>query len=262
METFSALLALCAGYSPVTGEFPTQRPVTRSFDVFFDLRMNKRLSKHSLCWWFETPPCSLWHDCNAFEDNKRVILFLVVCVLELCWRVWSLAHVAYLSKLQDIYIYIYIYISLFLIVFVQTMRYNTFPYELFKELNMLSKHGMNNAEFICPATNLIKRVYAYIYIYIYKCTCRSKNKIVITLNIWRGSQINYTGQNFHQSRFPSVIIIVFLSWQYFHVYSRGNYVLCSYQTIRFNNHTLTFVTTPGGIWEPCHKTNTPFSFWR
>ena len=34
METFSALLALCAGNSPVRGEFPAQRPVTRSFDVF------------------------------------------------------------------------------------------------------------------------------------------------------------------------------------------------------------------------------------
>ena len=45
METFSALLAICAGNSPVPGEFPTQRPVTRSFDVFFDLRLNKRLSK-------------------------------------------------------------------------------------------------------------------------------------------------------------------------------------------------------------------------
>ena len=38
METFSALLALCVGNSPVTGGFPSQRPVTRSFDVFFDLR--------------------------------------------------------------------------------------------------------------------------------------------------------------------------------------------------------------------------------
>ena len=37
METFSVLLASCAGNSPVTGEFPAQRPVTRSFDVFFDL---------------------------------------------------------------------------------------------------------------------------------------------------------------------------------------------------------------------------------
>ena len=44
-ETFSALLAICAGNSPVPGEFPTQRPVTRSFDVFSDLRLNKRLSK-------------------------------------------------------------------------------------------------------------------------------------------------------------------------------------------------------------------------
>ena len=55
METFSALLAICAGNSPVTGEFPTQRPVTRSFDIFFDLRLNKRLSKHSRGLWLETP---------------------------------------------------------------------------------------------------------------------------------------------------------------------------------------------------------------
>ena len=47
METFSALLAICAGNSPVPGEFPAQRPVTRSFDIFFDVRLNKRLSKQS-----------------------------------------------------------------------------------------------------------------------------------------------------------------------------------------------------------------------
>ena len=46
MEAFSALLSLCAGNSPVTGEFPAQRPVTRSFDVFFDLRLNKQLNKN------------------------------------------------------------------------------------------------------------------------------------------------------------------------------------------------------------------------
>ena len=50
----SALLALCAGNSLVTGEFPSQRPVTRSFDVFFDLRQNKWLSKQSWGWWCET----------------------------------------------------------------------------------------------------------------------------------------------------------------------------------------------------------------
>ena len=47
METFSVLLALCAGNSPVTGEFPAQRPATQNFDVFIDLRPNKRLSKQS-----------------------------------------------------------------------------------------------------------------------------------------------------------------------------------------------------------------------
>ena len=35
METFSALLAICVGNSPVTDEFPSQRPVTQSFDVYF-----------------------------------------------------------------------------------------------------------------------------------------------------------------------------------------------------------------------------------
>ena len=38
-EIFSALLAICAGISPVTDEFPAQKPVTRSFDVFFDVRL-------------------------------------------------------------------------------------------------------------------------------------------------------------------------------------------------------------------------------
>ena len=65
METFSALMAICAGNSPVPGEFPTQRPVARSFDVFFDLRLNKRLSKQSWGWWFETPSHPLWRHHNG-----------------------------------------------------------------------------------------------------------------------------------------------------------------------------------------------------
>ena len=65
METFSVLLAICAGNSPVPGEFPAQRPVTRSFDVFFDLHPNKRLSKQWWGWWFETPSWSLWRHRNA-----------------------------------------------------------------------------------------------------------------------------------------------------------------------------------------------------
>ena len=46
METFYAFLALWAGISPVTGEFTSQRPVTRIFDVSFDLRLSKGLSKN------------------------------------------------------------------------------------------------------------------------------------------------------------------------------------------------------------------------
>ena len=69
METFSALLAICAGNSPVHGEFPTQRPVTRSFDVFFDVRPNKQLSKKSRGWWFETISPSLWRHRNVSQNH-------------------------------------------------------------------------------------------------------------------------------------------------------------------------------------------------
>ena len=55
METFSTLLAIFAGNSPITGEFPIQRPVTRSFDVLFDLHLSKRLNKQSH---------PLWRHCN------------------------------------------------------------------------------------------------------------------------------------------------------------------------------------------------------
>ena len=70
METFSALLALCARNSPDTGEFPAQRPVTRSFDAFFDLRLNKRLGKQSRRRWFEMPSRSLWRHCNARHAGR------------------------------------------------------------------------------------------------------------------------------------------------------------------------------------------------
>ena len=72
METFSALLAICAGNSPVSGEFPAQRPVTRSFDVFFDLRPNKRLSKPSRGWWFETLSNPLWRHRNVYQYARAV----------------------------------------------------------------------------------------------------------------------------------------------------------------------------------------------
>ena len=60
---------LCGEFT-APGEFPTQRPVTRSIDVFFDMRLNKRLCKQPWGWWFETPPSwSLWRQCN--ENRKK-----------------------------------------------------------------------------------------------------------------------------------------------------------------------------------------------
>ena len=75
METCSAVLAICAGNSPVPGEFPTQRPMTRSFDVYFDLRLNQRLCKQSWGWWFETLLCPLWRHSNALHELYLLIIY-------------------------------------------------------------------------------------------------------------------------------------------------------------------------------------------
>ena len=67
--TIFRVTGLCAGKPPVTGEFPSQRLVTRSFDVFFDLCLNKRLSKQSRGWRLETPSSSSWRHCNEIKEN-------------------------------------------------------------------------------------------------------------------------------------------------------------------------------------------------
>ena len=82
METYSALLAICVGNSPVTGEFPAQRPVMRSFDVFFDLRLIKWLSKQWWGWWFEMPSHPLWCRCNVEQLTWRRDCLVV------SWRWW------------------------------------------------------------------------------------------------------------------------------------------------------------------------------
>ena len=88
METFSALLAIRAGNSPAPGDFPTQRPVTPSFDVFFDLHLNKRLSKQSWGWWFETLSHPLWRHRNVpisqFVILHTLCVFVCICVC-VCW---------------------------------------------------------------------------------------------------------------------------------------------------------------------------------
>ena len=103
METFSALLALCAGNSPVTGEFPSQRPVTRNFDVFLHVCLNKRLSKQSWGWLFETPSCSLWRHCNW-------ITFVVYSpFITLSWRICFtlIEYKQELGKISDILLLIF-----------------------------------------------------------------------------------------------------------------------------------------------------------
>ena len=79
METFSALLAICAGNAPVPSEFPAQRPVKRNFDVFFDLRSNKLLNKQSWGWWFETPWHLLWrHRIEKADDLLHLIVLRIL----------------------------------------------------------------------------------------------------------------------------------------------------------------------------------------
>ena len=92
MESFSALLALFRG---MTGGFPSQRLVTWSFDVFFDLRQNKRLRKQLKPWWFETPPRPLLRHCNAKWPRFRRRHFQMhfrEWKVQMLFSDWSLDH--------------------------------------------------------------------------------------------------------------------------------------------------------------------------
>ena len=99
METFSALLGICAGNSPASGEFPAQRPVTRSFDVFFDLRRIEQLNKQPWGWWFETLSRPSWRHYNdisltrQFRSQVESIWLLKSHVMHYCDPIrvpWSL----------------------------------------------------------------------------------------------------------------------------------------------------------------------------
>ena len=86
---FREIGPLCGEFTG-PGEFPTQRPVTRSFDVFFDLRLNKALSKQSWGWWFETLSRSLWRHrkglpkCNKECHAWKVLFIYWQPVAECC----------------------------------------------------------------------------------------------------------------------------------------------------------------------------------
>ena len=83
---------LCGEFTD-PGEFPAQRPVTRGFDVFFDLCLNERLSKQSWGWWFETLPCPLWRHCNDLAVKQQETWPQVVDALRMSGHVPGLFSV-------------------------------------------------------------------------------------------------------------------------------------------------------------------------
>ena len=95
METFPALLALCEGNPPVASRFPSQRAVTRSFDVFFDLRLNMRLNKQLRGRWFDTSSRSLWRHCNA-----------ILQILQRGANLQRVIYSEYLIEISNMFVYI------------------------------------------------------------------------------------------------------------------------------------------------------------
>ena len=79
METFSSLLALCEGNPPVTGGFPSQRPVTRGFGVFFDVQWTND--------WTHSPDAGdLWRHYAHCDVTVMVSWTLEMTMLRRCLR--------------------------------------------------------------------------------------------------------------------------------------------------------------------------------
>ena len=108
MKTFSALLHISAGNSPVPGEIPEQRPLTRSFDVFFDLRLNKRLSEQSRGWWFETLSRPLWRHRNVEHTSETTRENYLKSKLR-CWNQVSTSYYFMIERVMIIHNSMWIY---------------------------------------------------------------------------------------------------------------------------------------------------------
>ena len=103
-----------------SSEFPSQRPMTWNFDVFFDLRLNKWLSKQWWGWRFETPSCSLWHNCDVlsfiydqfdyqtrnYVKGKHGSQLLIYCILMHKWFVNTYITVRSSKTKSDILMWI------------------------------------------------------------------------------------------------------------------------------------------------------------
>ena len=129
METVSALLAFCARNSHVAGEFPAQRPVTRNFDAFFDLRLIQQLSKQWRRWWFETQQRSLWRLCNdcpacrTLWDRTRILIcdmWILICLVRL--------NVPHSCELSFDFLWFFLFIFLFSFYFVWMYFFYYFGY--------------------------------------------------------------------------------------------------------------------------------------
>ena len=109
----NVLMALCAGNSPVISEFHRQRPVTRNFGIFFDLHLNKQLSKQLRCQWFETPPRSLWRHCNEVIIYTYSVSMSVVFVNETPGTVvyWQMIYNTWVMFCHVMGIYIHYWYS-------------------------------------------------------------------------------------------------------------------------------------------------------
>ena len=96
--TVCALLWFFSRYWPfvrgIHRWIPRTKPVTRCFDAFFDLRLNKRLSKQSWGWWFETPSCSLWrHRNESCVTDFGMIIWLTWYQLSNPEKYWWFYHI-------------------------------------------------------------------------------------------------------------------------------------------------------------------------
>ena len=132
MEAFSALLR---GIHRSTVNFLHKKPVTRSFDLFFDLHPNKCLSKQWRCWWFETPSRSLWSHCNV---KCRRLHYRIKR------KTWNVKPKCLICFQRHAHVY---------------SRTST---EWFWTNNMHDLYG-------CCAKYMVIYIYLYIYIYIYTC---------------------------------------------------------------------------------------------
>ena len=83
METFPRYWSFVRGIHRSPLNSPDRGPVTRSFDIFFDLRLNKWLSKPSRRWWFETPSRSVWRHCNVIDllSGRKICTYIFWAML-------------------------------------------------------------------------------------------------------------------------------------------------------------------------------------